>query len=223
MIPSLQFLRERFDYFNSLCFGGHLAVPPLGLNTRRAALGITRYRTRTLSDGTREHIDIAIELSTRHDLSAEEWDDVVVHEMIHYYILSSGIADTGKHGRVFRAKMAELNEAHGLHITVKHDPTAEELMSMTRRLHYVCVADTDDGRVALAVAAKTRLFQLWDELPRIGSLSNFRWYASRRKYFDTIRTTLTPKMIVIGREEAERYLEGAVRLARRGMMIGPER
>ena len=41
MRPTLDYIVERFDYFNQLCFGGELQRPPIKLNTRYATMGYT--------------------------------------------------------------------------------------------------------------------------------------------------------------------------------------
>lgn len=62
--------------------------------------------------------DFAISISGYYDLTADELEDVMVHEMIHYSIAYSGLIDTAPHGTLFRTLMADFNERFGRHITI---------------------------------------------------------------------------------------------------------
>ena len=124
MIASIPFLEKRFETFNHAYFADSLAPVPIKLSRARRSLGACTYKKRRKLFGKEEYWDFCIRISTQFDLPEEELEDILLHEMIHYEILSRQLRDTSAHGRLFRARMKELNERYGRHITVSHRLTA---------------------------------------------------------------------------------------------------
>lgn len=120
MIPSLPFLEKRFETFNDAYFGGALPPVPLKLGRAVRSLGSCTYKKRRKWFGGIEYSDFRIRISTAFDLPEPEWEDVLLHEMIHYEILVNQRRDTSAHGRLFRARMREINERFGRHIVISH-------------------------------------------------------------------------------------------------------
>ena len=120
MIATLPFLEKRFETFNHACFGGALPPVPLKLSRAVRSLGSCTYKKRRHLFGKMEFYDFCIHVSTRFDLPEEELEDILLHEMIHYEILVNQRQDTSAHGRLFRARMVEINQAYGRHISVSH-------------------------------------------------------------------------------------------------------
>lgn len=60
--------------------------------------------------GRKELQDSIIIYQQYPDLTQQEIDDTLVHEMIHQYIYQNDIKDSGVHGRVFREFMSRINE-----------------------------------------------------------------------------------------------------------------
>lgn len=120
MIATLPFLEKRFETFNHACFGGALPPVPLKLSRAVRSLGSCTYKKRRHLFGKMEFYDFCIHISTRYDLPEEELEDILLHEMIHYEILVNQRQDTSAHGRLFRARMEEINRAYGRHISVSH-------------------------------------------------------------------------------------------------------
>jgi len=120
MIATLEFLEDRFDSFNELCFDGTL--PPVRIKLGRATrcLGACAYKKRRHLFGRMEYFDFSLRFSTKFDLPEDVLEDTLLHEMIHYDILVNQRRDTSSHGRLFRAKMKEINERYGRHITISY-------------------------------------------------------------------------------------------------------
>ena len=53
-------------------------------------------------------------------------EDTIIHEMIHYHILSNQLQDTSAHGKLFRKMMDDINARFGRNVTISHKPTEEE-------------------------------------------------------------------------------------------------
>lgn len=120
MRPTQQYLEERFRYFNSLVFAQRLPLPPITVTTARTYLGQCSSRSRRGADGHLRHYDFKISISVLYDRPADDVDDTLVHEMIHYFIYYNGLRDTAPHGSVFKALMASINSNYGRKIRVSH-------------------------------------------------------------------------------------------------------
>lgn len=62
-----------------------------------------------------------IRVSDYFDFTEEQLRNILVHEMIHYYIAYNHIEDNADHGDKFMQLAHQLNEEHGLGITAKID------------------------------------------------------------------------------------------------------
>ena len=120
MIATLPFLQSRFETFNDAYFEGQLPPVPLKLGRAVRSLGACTYKKRRRLFRGVEYYDFRIRISTRFDLPEDELEDILLHEMIHYEILVNQRKDTSAHGRLFRARMKEINERYGRHIAVSY-------------------------------------------------------------------------------------------------------
>lgn len=127
MIPTIPYLQERFKYFNTLCFGGALPEVPIRLSNARSFLGKVEYKIRR--GLLQKHTNILIRISIRYDRPEKEVEDVLIHEMIHLYIIVRKLKDTSAHGRQFRAIMNELNRKYGRNIRISHKQTMFESLA----------------------------------------------------------------------------------------------
>ena len=120
MIVTLPLLEKRCETFNHDCFAD--AVPPVPIKLGRAvrSLGTCAYKKRRKFFRKWEYYDFRIRISTRFDLSESDWEDVLLRERIHYEILSRQLKDTSAHGKLFRARMKEINERFGRHIRISY-------------------------------------------------------------------------------------------------------
>ena len=82
---------------------------PIALTKARSFLGKMEYKSRRDFFGIiSSHYDFRLKISTGFDLSQEELEDVIIHEMIHYYIAWRNIKDSSVHGEVFRGIMVHI-------------------------------------------------------------------------------------------------------------------
>ena len=169
--------------------------------------------------GKKTH-DYEMRLSTGFDLPQKEWEDVVIHEMIHLYIVVKKIKDTSSHGQAFRRLMAEINHRHGRNIVVSARSTEEQLDADKRiRGHYMCIAKFSDGRLGVAPVTKTRIFSLWDDFQNFPNVVSIKWIGSTDPWFNRFPRVMKAKLYVAKREELLPHLKGAVLLERTGNTI----
>lgn len=246
MIATVPFARESFAKFNELCFGGELPEVPIVLSRARSFLGRMEYRAvKGLFGGIRGYQDFRMRISASFDLTAEEIEDVVLHEMIHYYIAFRNIKDTSAHGKAFRRMMNDINAKYGRNVSIRHivrsaplpgdavagnaacpaeiDDADASAVSCRKRPkeRYLCVAVLNDGQHGITVCATTRIFELYRKLPRYYRLSSMEWWLSSDPYFSRYPRSNTPKIYRITRAELDAHLVSAIRLVCDGRSIKP--
>lgn len=119
MIATVPYVQERVEHFNRLCFGGVLPPIPVKLYRAKSYLGKVCYKYRRGFFGRiLSYEDFVLRISTFYDLDEAELEDIILHELIHYYIAYKGIRDTSTHGREFRRLMKTINSQFGRHITI---------------------------------------------------------------------------------------------------------
>lgn len=224
MIATLEYVESKFHEFNKLMFGGVLKPLPIRLSSARTTLGKLRYYKKRSLFGNTKYSDFSLHITQRVDMDKNLLDDTIIHEMIHYYILSNQLTDSSAHGKIFRKMMADINSRFGRNVSISHKRTEEERNNDTElRRHLVCVSNFYDGRVGLSVVAESRLFQLWDEIPKFGGVKECRWYFTTNPYFNRFRRCITVKIyLVTDIEELEDNLCDAMPLVREGNLIKPK-
>ncbi len=213
MTATISFIEDTFSHFNELCFEGALPPIPIILTKASSFLGKVEYRReRNLLGRKTSNKDFRMKISTSFNLERDELQDVVLHEMIHYYIAWRGIKDNSTHGNVFREMMEHLNTKYGRHITIRHKVVAGEVEDRSLRLkkHYVCVTTFRDGTRYVTVAASTRIFELHRSFSRCTDIAHIQWYGSLDPFFNRYPNSKTPKLYAIAPDELEQHLKDAV-------------
>lgn len=219
MRPTVAYLQAQFDHYNRLCFGGQLPATPIQLGMRLRSMGVTRSRVQRMADGTVRHTDLRIEISVRRDLPEEEYTDTLVHEMIHCYIYYKGLRDSGPHGPVFRRLMEDINRRCGVRVTLRYAPDEATMLATRTQPRVVCVARLADGNAGVAVVARSRLFELWDEMARLPGVLDVRWWWSANGIFDRYPATTRARLRVVAAADVARWLADARELVRKGDAI----
>lgn len=217
MIATVQFVRTTFDRFNALCFEGVLPSVPIVLTKAGTFLGKMEYKSRRDFFGIiSSHYDFRLKISTGFDLPQEELEDVVIHEMIHYYIAYRNLSDTSVHGETFCRIMESVNRKYGRHITVSHHGEPEQNLvrngSAQYRKHYLCISTFPDGKRGVTVCASTKIFELYRLLPKYYRISKMEWYGSIDPFFNRFPRANTPKIYKITEEELSEHLRDSIPL-----------
>lgn len=215
MIATLEYIERKFAEYNSLMFQGKLKPLPVRLSRARSFLGQIAYKRRRTLFGKWKYESFEFRISILIDMPEELLEDTILHEMIHYYILSNQIDDTSAHGKVFRTMMNDINQRYGRHITISHRRTDQEKASDTqRRRHIVCAVRFTDDTYGLAVPADTRLFQFWDAIMITPRIAEYKWYLTHNPYFNRYPRCRTLKTYRITKVELNGNLADAKPLMR---------
>ena len=113
MVPSKFNLISNFHYFNEEYFGGVLPLPKLVIRSSYRTLGYFHCDVDCYGNITNE----TIEISDNYDYNESQFRDILVHEMIHYYLLYEGLDTKCKHGKEFKKMANDFNSKYGMNIT----------------------------------------------------------------------------------------------------------
>lgn len=220
MKATLSYIEQKFNEFNALCFEGKLQPLPFRLSKARTFLGQVRYMRKRNLFGKWRYYNFVFTISSLIDLPENVVEDTIIHEMIHYYILSNQMQDTSAHGRIFRQMMTDINQRFGRNVTISHRTTKEERDSdRTIRHHLLCVLHFTTDRYGILIANQRRLFQLWDCMPLFPDTASCDWYITTDPFFNRYPRALTPKYYPISHDVLEEHLAGARKLVRDGNKV----
>lgn len=234
MIATIEYVTKKFHEYNVQMFGGELPLPVILASRARTYLGRYECDVRRKFFGRTERYNHRIRINTVHDFPEDEIDDIIIHEMIHYYISHKGLKDTSAHGRFFRTMMADINTRFGRNISISKRRT-KEMEEQDKRIkrHYLCVmtlpADATKGvpeRTTFTPVTEQGMFVLWQTLPQVFSATSYIWYVSLDPFFNNYRKVSAargciPRLRTYPIEKAtlEEHLQTAERLERRGNTI----
>ena len=112
MVVSPHNIVAGFFIYNKDYFNGTLAIPKVKVNNSYKHIGRFYYSYNRES----RTMEPTIEMSRCYDFTDDQFQDILVHEMIHYYIASNGIKDNGHHGDEFMRMADDFNKKYKLNI-----------------------------------------------------------------------------------------------------------
>ena len=186
MTLTTDILRTWFRQFNTDYFGSELPMPRIVLSKARTRLGTMACKcTHRLMK--RVYTDFTIRISTYYECTEREFQETLLHEMIHYYIMYKHIPDTSSHGKVFREMMHRLNSRYGWHITVSSSMRGRKIADehgRSRRSAFLVLAIVlDDGSRMLSVVSPRSARKLDVMAQGVKEIVDHSWYLSSDPYF----------------------------------------
>lgn len=208
MMANPQFLIESFQRFNREIFSGELPVPRFELTRSRTFVGKLQYRIKRNRLGQIcGYHNYVLKISILFDLPENELEDVVIHEMIHFWILVKNLKDSSSHGPVFRQLMNDINSRFGRNISISHKglPNLDR-----RREHYVCVCQlkgssltlsngtrtSTEDKVGIVVCSKEMAQRLAPQIMKTLPVADTIWYRTNHLYFNKYPHVRTPKLFL---------------------------
>lgn len=105
-------LRCAFRDYNNCYFGGVLPMPEFEITDSFKFFGY--FHSNIYNNTT---VNPLIQISGNWEYSESQFRDILVHEMIHYYLAYTGRDIVGSHGTEFMNMAHRLNHDYGLNIT----------------------------------------------------------------------------------------------------------
>lgn len=113
---TVAYLQKKFNEYNKEFFDGVLPYINIKIGWSKRCFGI--YHTET-SRSTGKILNQHIMISKYYNQTDKQYDETLIHEMIHYYIKYTGIHDNNSHGREFIKIMNRINNSSNFNITIK--------------------------------------------------------------------------------------------------------
>lgn len=225
MTPTLEYIEQKFREFNKQIFNSCLPTPAFRLTDAKTSMGGLYFRKKVTPKGI-WYSNITLGISQNYDLPQDALDDVIIHEMIHLYILSQKIHDTSTHGTAFRKLMDEINQKFNRHVTISAKNSAVQgtkpILTTIGSPVYFCVIKMKDGQTGIMAVAKTRIFELWRIVSTTPGVVQADWYVSIDPYFANFPKYRKPKFCIVAPSEYEPHLSGdTLRLENTGHTIRP--
>lgn len=224
MTATVPYIEKKFEEFNHLMFGGRLPRIPVELSNAKTFLGQCVYKKRRRPFGKTELYDFRLRINTRLDLPERELDDVIIHEMIHYYIGYNRLEDSSAHGPLFRSIMNEINRKYGRHLTVSRKSTKEQreqLQDKCSHYHVIAVVNFHDGRTGIKVLPRVirSILYYYNKVLTSREITSIQLYMSNNVFFNRYPNSSALKVHFLEADEISKQLEGAERMACDGKSI----
>lgn len=218
MTPTIEYIREHFDLYNRLYFGGTLPVPPIHLTNARTYMGQMTCKKRVGLFGKKHFSDFALRISKCIDFSEQELQDTLIHEMIHYYISYNQLQDTSAHGQTFRQMMNDINEHYDRHITISHHSSREERLrvigSKPRPRIFAIITMTDGSHYIKSVPRiGQRILEMNRRLESSPNIMHIQWYYSTDSYFALFPSSMGSRIQHIDLTEVQTHLNNATQFS----------
>ncbi len=221
---NVEIAEKRFAHFNRLIFKGKLKPVPILLSRTRTKIGACHFtRVKNLT-GT-AYTDFNLRFSVMFDLKPREWDDIIIHEMIHYYIGVNGYRDTSPHGKLFKQLMNDINKKFGRNVTISHrndkaatadaagQPASRPLLpAVKHRYRFVAVATCHDGRHGYKVlpAVYESIVKYYRAASGDPNIAKVELFQSNNDYFGLYPSSAALKIYYFKEGDYEKMMVGAV-------------
>lgn len=221
---TISYIKQKFNDYNRLMFGGKLPPIPIQLSNAKTFLGQCRYKKRRTLLGKTENYDFQLKISVRIPLTEQEVEDTIIHEMIHYYILANQLKDTSSHGVLFRKMMNEINARFGRHITISHRGTKEQkeqALAKDIRYRVVAVVSFHNGKTGLKVLPRVlpSILKYYNGVLASCGVRSIRLFMSNNTFFARYPSSSALRIHYIDEAEVMAQLEGAERMGCDGKRI----
>lgn len=105
---TINYIENKFELYNQKYFYGLLKKPHFKIKTTKRQLGCLSTK-RVMSFNGYMYI-YTISISDFYNRNEKQYDNTLIHEMIHLYIAQQNLYDNGAHGRRFKAECARINK-----------------------------------------------------------------------------------------------------------------
>ena len=180
---ALLYLQRGFEYYNKHIFGNQLPTPKLKISNSKTRLGQLSYK-RKIGKETEELYDFTLSISNYYQLTDDEVNDIIIHEMIHYFIAHKRLKDTSQHGIIFRKMMDKINHNFNRNITISvRIPNLKPRVQQPPTNYLILAIITKDGKHFLSSVNPTAAGTLSQSIARNYDIMHHAWYQTQDEYF----------------------------------------
>lgn len=116
MVANFDNMLDAFYLCNEKYFEGQLPIPMFDLLHSFRTCGYFRCEYEQVWF-SKKLFNFCILMTDYYDFTPKQFEDILVHEMIHYYLAYFGLDKSCSHGREFKKLAKRLNETYDLNIT----------------------------------------------------------------------------------------------------------
>lgn len=139
--------------------------------------------------GKRELVDRIFIYNQSEEFEPRYLDSILVHEMIHQYIIQNKIKDTSSHGRLFRHYMKRINEEFGGELKINiRDKNPNQTLQQEIKMHVLLIMHLDSGYSFCSVInpKKTAFFEnMVRKNRRLWKIKEYYWATSYSTCFNS--------------------------------------
>lgn len=215
MKPTIDFLHEAFRRFNSEIFSDELPRILLQIGHARTAVGKMIFRRHVKPDGSVSKTPEKIRISDYYDYEQPELEDILIHEMIHYYIAYRGIVDTSSHGEIFTRMMREINIRHRRNIEIKSTQRSTDKLTTSGNLaspKYIVVCKMTSGRTLIAAVARSRIGQICREMTDWDEVEDFQFRLCFNPIISRYPAVRSAKLYNVSQSRLEMLIQDSIPL-----------
>ena len=217
MIPTIEYIEKKFEEYNHQMFGGRLPKLPIVLSDAKSFLGQCVARTTTLPNGLKQYSDFELRINTRVDYPEEIVEDIIIHEMIHYFIFYNNLHDSSAHGNIFLSIMQSINENYGRKLSISHHATKEETeqsISTKRTWHVVAVINFKNGKVGVKVLPRVmpKINNFCEQLKGEKTIDSISLYMTDEPFFNRFPTSVALRINYVEKDDLIKNLSNAQEL-----------
>ena len=195
-------------------FEGKLPPVPIKIGNSKGRLGTCFYTVLRRPGQKPVNAFFHLRFSSAFDLPEEEWEDTIIHEMIHYFIGVNQLEDTSAHGPVFVHMMNTINEKFGRHLTVSHKSTKEEreqAIDTKAHWHVVAIVSLKNGKTGIKVLPRVlpKILNQYNTVGENKTVDKIELFMSNNPYFNRFPNSGALNVQYIERDEVMEQLKGA--------------
>lgn len=217
MRATVEYVKQKFDVYNDLMFAGNLPAIPVRISNASSFMGKCKSKIRRHPDGRESHSDFELCISCYRELPEKTLDDIIIHEMIHYFIHYNGLIDTSPHGVIFKSIMHSINSAFNRSIEISHKPSIDKDDSspaVRRTYRVVAVVKYVSGKYGVKVLPRVHqtIIKYCRAVEAASDIKKVDLYISADPFFNRYPSSGALKVYVITKEELVQHLENADQL-----------
>lgn len=218
MIATIPYIEAKFDAFNKLIFGGELPRIPIVLGSATRVVGAFSCKVRRNFWGKKEYFDLKLRFSKKFNLPENELEDVIIHEMIHYYIHFKNLKDKSAHGPLFKNLMNQINKNFGRKISIRHRSsvkTNEQITDAKPRYRVVAVVTMKDGKTGIKVLPriKEKVRHYYNAVSTSPTVSKVELYITPNPFFGQYPCSSSLRIHYIDHSILQTQLQGSTKLS----------
>lgn len=214
---TIPYIEKKFEEFNQQMFADKLPKPVFELSNAKTFLGLCVSQKRELANGYIELYNFRLRFNTRIDLEEELMEDIIIHEMIHYFIGFNKLEDTSTHGVVFKHIMNNINEKYGRHLNISHKVSSieqEQYTSNKRIWHVVAIVQFNNGNIGIKVLPRIepKIIDFCKILDKEKNIIEYSLYLTDEPYFNNFPNSTALRINIVDKDIVSKHITKAKRL-----------